>query len=79
MKQQTMFIKNNFNEVRSVNEVQNAKCEVRSLNKMRSAEFGLRSKIEEKRNSIHNLSFILYTLYFIIFSTYCNSQTILDS
>lgn len=79
MKQQTMFIKNSFNEVRSVNEVQNAKCEVRSLNKMRSAEFGLRSKIEEKRNSIHNLSFILYTLYFIIFSTYCNSQTILDS
>jgi len=51
--------------------------------KMRSAEYEVQSKIKENRNIIHTLSFILSrcvgTLSFILFSSYCNAQTLLDS
>ena len=94
MKRLTMFTKNNMGKVRSVNEVRNAEYEVRNVNKIRndSSLRGTKQSLQLfflrlprfARNdfSIQHLKFKiqnLFTLYFIIFSSYCSAQTLLDS
>ena len=87
MKQLTMFTKNSFIEVRS------AECEVRSINEVRndSSLRGTKQSLQLfflrlprfARNDVtfknQKFLFIIHTLSFILLSSYCKAQTILDS
>ena len=77
-------------EVRSVNEVRSHSSlrgtkQSLFMNGLRLPRFARNDaifKIQNSKFKIQNLfalSFILHTFYFIIFSSYCNAQTILDS
>ena len=95
MKRLTMFIKNSFIEVRSAKyEVRNVN-EIRNDSSLRGTKQSLQlfflrlprfarnnvsiQHLKFKIQNLFALSFILHTFYFIIFSSYCNAQTILDS
>ncbi len=94
MKRLTMFIKNNMGkmrsadyELRNLNEIQNksslrGKKQSLQLFFLRLPRFAHNDVIfTSQKSKIKNqkLLFILHTLYFIIFSSYCNAQTVLDS
>ncbi len=91
MKQLTMFITNDMRKVRSAKHKERSVNEIRDKSSLRGKKQSLQlfflrlqrfARNEAKfkmRSEIHLLYFILYTLYFILLSTYCNAQTILDS